>query len=202
MATPRNSAAAKVAEKMAQEQSGQPEGKKQAEQEQEQAQEQEQEQAEPAPRGILCTLTAWKAALLGPFVDCAGLGAVIPLLPFFLQDLESCTASDETTACNLSAAIAAPGAAVTDALVNGTCAVATGSGECDYQEPGDPAFIGIILSAQYFGVVVGSIFWGRLSDFLGVRRIYVVLLILDAVLFTLSAVSTSPLFLAIMRGLA
>jgi MFS family permease len=63
-------------------------------------------------------------------------------------------------------------------------------------------WIGTVLSAQYFGVVLGSVFWGRLSDFLGVRRVYILLLVLDTVLFSLSAVTTSPEFLAVVRGLA
>ena len=43
--------------------------------------------AEDEPRGILCTLTPWKAALVGPFVDYVGLATILPLLPFFLLDL-------------------------------------------------------------------------------------------------------------------
>ena len=63
-------------------------------------------------------------------------------------------------------------------------------------------FIGAILSAQYTGVVIGSIFWGRLSDFFGIRRCYLILLALDVILFALSAVMTSAVGLLIVRGAA
>ena len=107
------------------------------------------------PGGILCTITSWKAALLGPYVDFTGLGVILPLIPFYLQDLGV-----------------------------------------------DEVFIGLVLSAQYTGVVIGAIFWGRLSDYFGVRRIYILLLVLDAVLFFLSAIVEDHVQLIIIRGLA
>ena len=41
------------------------------------------------PRGLLFTVSPWKAALLGPFVDFTGLGAILPLLPFYVQDAKA-----------------------------------------------------------------------------------------------------------------
>ena len=69
---------------------------------------------------------------------------------------------------------------------------------CTYVSPADPMYIGAILSAQYTGVVIGSIFWARLSDFMGIRRIYLVLLVQDFILFALSAVMTSALGMLIV----
>ena len=70
--------------------------------------------AEDEPRGILCTLTPWKAALVGPFVDYVGLATILPLLPFFLLDLykqidsQSCPAGSRGDSyLNLTAAQAA-----------------------------------------------------------------------------------------------
>ena len=100
-------------------------------------------------------MRCWKAALLGPYVDFTGLGVILPLIPFYLQDLGV-----------------------------------------------DEVFIGLVLSAQYTGVVIGAIFWGRLSDYFGVRRIYILLLVLDAVLFFLSAIVEDHVQLIIIRGLA
>ena len=81
------------------------------------------------PKGIMCNLTPWKAALVGPYVDFVGLGTIMPVLPFFLMDINA-----------------------------------------------DIFWLGFILSAQYFGVVVGSIFWGLVADYCGVRKVYLVLL--------------------------
>jgi len=128
-------------------------------------------------------------------------------VPFFLQDLEACVPVAGAS-CNLTEAIPLPGANIQDPLVNGSCAPLNGSCAlepsacCEYVPPADPLFIGAILSAQYSGVVIGSVFWGRISDFLGVRRIYLILLALDTLLFALSAVMTSAVGLLIVRGLA
>ena len=43
----------------------------------------------PGQRGICCTLTPWKAALLGPYIDFLGLATLMPILSFFLQDIEA-----------------------------------------------------------------------------------------------------------------
>lgn len=107
------------------------------------------------PEGWLFTVTPWKAALLGPFVDFTGLGAILPLLPFFVRD--------------------------------------TGA---------DTFWIGAILSAQYTAVVIGSAFWGRMADFVGVRKVYLLLLVLDVIFFTLSAFCTTVESLLICRFFA
>jgi MFS family permease len=49
-------------------------------------------------------------------------------------------------------------------------------------------------------VVLGSVFWGTLSDRVGVRRLYLLLLLLDAVFFFLSAIAESALELLIWRA--
>ena len=134
------------------------------------------------------------------YVDFTGLGVILPLVPFFLQDIETCEPLDQ---CVLTEAVPLPDATITDPLVNGSCAALPSADiSCLYEPPADPMYIGAILSAQYTGVVIGSIFWGRLSDFMGIRRIYLVLLVLDFILFALSAVMTSALGLLIVRGAA
>eukprot|EP01043_Picozoa_sp_COSAG02_P066082 COSAG02_NODE_10170_length_2003_cov_2.059874_2_plen_271_part_01 len=135
------------------------------------------------------------------YVDFTGLGVILPLVPFFLQDIESCEPFD---GCVLTDAVPAPGSTITDPLVNGSCAPAPNSAVagCAYEPPEDPMYIGAILSAQYTGVVIGSIFWGRLSDFFGIRRCYLILLVLDCILFMLSSMMTSALGLLIVRAAA
>ena len=59
----------------------------------------------------------WKAALLGPYVDFTGLGGILPLIPFFLQDLEGCTPSAGST-CSLTEAIVQEGAGAVSAPRN------------------------------------------------------------------------------------
>eukprot|EP00931_Biecheleriopsis_adriatica_P107087 TRINITY_DN81421_c0_g1_i1.p1 TRINITY_DN81421_c0_g1~~TRINITY_DN81421_c0_g1_i1.p1 ORF type:complete len:501 (-),score=83.58 TRINITY_DN81421_c0_g1_i1:29-1492(-) len=103
----------------------------------------------------LCQLPAHKVALLGPFVDFVGLGTVMPLLAFFVQDAGA-----------------------------------------------DEFWVGLILSAQYGGVFIGSLFWGRMSDYCGVRFVYIMLLALDVILFAASAFMTTVEGLLIMRFLA
>ena len=49
-------------------------------------------------------------------------------------------------------------------------------------------------------MVLGSVFWGTLSDRVGVRRLYLLLLLLDAVFFFLSAIAESALELLIWRA--
>ena len=56
--------------------------------------------------------------------------------------------------------------------------------------------------AEYFGVVIGSAFWGRIADFIGVRRVYLVLLALDTGLFFMSALARSAVELLILRSAA
>lgn len=107
------------------------------------------------PRGLLFTLTPWKAALLGPFVDFVGLAAMIPLIPFFVADAGA-----------------------------------------------DEVWIGAIMSAQYFGVCVGSVFWGYVADHFGVRKVYLVLLLLDVFFFALSSMMTNIVSLFVVRTLA
>ena len=159
----------------------------------------------PAPCFLSALLTHLPAR---SYVDFTGLGVILPLVPFFLQDLEACVPAAGAS-CNLTEAIPIPGANIQDPLVNGSCAPLNNgscalepSACCEYVPPADPLFIGAILSAQYSGVVIGSVFWGRISDFLGVRRIYLILLALDTLLFALSAVMTSAVGLLVVRGLA
>lgn len=106
-------------------------------------------------KGLLCTITPYKAALLGPFVDMVGVASVIPLLPFFLKDI----------------------------------------GE-------DEFWVGAVLSAQYTGVVVGSYFWGRLADFQGIKKVYLLVLALDIVLFFATGLVTNVFALLAVRILA
>ena len=100
----------------------------------------------------MCNLTPWKAALVGPYVDFVGLGTIMPVLPFFLMDINA-----------------------------------------------DIFWLGFILSAQYFGVVVGSIFWGLVADYCGVRKVYLVLLFADTILFFMSGLCESVLTLVLVR---
>jgi MFS family permease len=107
------------------------------------------------PRGMLFTITPWKAALLGPFVDFTGLGSILPLLPFYVKDVGA-----------------------------------------------DELWVGAILSAQYTAVVIGSMFWGRVADYVGIRKVYIVLLVLDILFFSLSAVVTTVEGLLVCRFFA
>ena len=121
---------------------------------------------------------------------------ILPLVPFFLRDIESCVPRD---GCTLIEGIKPLGGGIGDEMINGTCTALAGATECEYIEPASQLFVGLILSAQYTGVVIGSVFWGRLSDFFGVRLVYLILLGLDTVLFALSAVMTSAVGLLIVR---
>lgn len=66
----------------------------------------------------------------------------------------------------------------------------------------DPSWLGAILTAQYAGVVVGSILFGYLSDKMG--RLEAVLLALagDAVMFAVSGFADSALALFVIRLIA
>ena len=64
----------------------------------------------------------------------------------------------------------------------------------------DASWLGFVLSTQYFGVVVGSIFWGLVADYCGLRAVYLVLLFSDTILFFLSGLCESVLTLCFVRA--
>ena len=178
--------------------------------------------AEDEPRGILCTLTPWKAALVGPFVDYVGLATILPLLPFFLLDLYK---QIDSTACPAgSRGVSYPDLAAAQlACTNQTDCFGVYTDSCDdsttfqlcnaketdwdvaadscvYRKGEDASWLGFVLSTQYFGVVVGSIFWGLVADYCGLRAVYLVLLFSDTILFFLSGLCESVLTLCLVRA--
>jgi MFS family permease len=103
-----------------------------------------------------------KEYLMGPvvsyvsvFVDYFGLGILVPLLPFFVED-----------------------------------------------DGASPIWVGIILSVQYAGVVVGNQLGGFLSDRLGRKRTLLLAMAGDAVFFGASAFAPNVLYLTAFRFFA
>jgi len=64
------------------------------------------------------------------------------------------------------------------------------------------SWFGAILSIQFFAVVVGHLFWGNMSRRWGALTCLLIIMLIDAVAFTLSAFSTDVFVLAFSRALA
>ena len=92
------------------------------------------------------------------------------------------------------------------------------SGGCDYYGLGmispllpyyiestlnaDRAWVGYITTAQYIGVLLGSITWGRIADRFGIKRAIQIALLGDVVFFLLTGFCEDVITLALCRLLA